>query len=194
MDSEERIYDWANLPDGTQTFSLWHSLHDGSLLSVTSDLLAGTVTLRFEVDYVRDFHQLPEGAHFFIALEGVQSVRALCSVPWPGEFSIPQGTPREQQSSMVDEYQAKWREESRSWAEFEGLTDKGLEVMDATLARGANSVALKLEVMVENDSYERAYLRGEGITFIVGDRKVTQEEFLALGEAYWEAFSARQRT
>jgi hypothetical protein len=187
--------DWVNLPEGITTLSLWETLHDGVLLTVESDLLARTVTLRFEVDYVRKFHHLPEQTRFVITVSGVQSVRALRSVPWPGGCSIPQGLSRSEEERLMDEYQGKWRQESQSWTDFERLTDKGLEVSNSTLGRGSDAVALYLGLLdVDNsDSSPDAYIRGEGITFYVGERQVTPEEFVALGEAYWVAWEKRHK-
>ena len=190
-DDKQRTVDWVNFPDGIDTLSLWDALHDGDLLSIESDLLARTVTLRFDVGYVRDFHRQSEETRFVIVVEGVQSVRSLRSVPWPGGCSIPQGTPNAQQEMLIAEYQRKWREESQSWGDFEALTSDGLEVSNATLGRGSDVVALQLELLVANDSYVEAYIRGEGIAFYVGDRRVTPEEFVALGEAYWDAFAKK---
>jgi hypothetical protein len=192
--SDERpIVDWVNFPEGIPTFSLWDALHDGDLLSIESDLLARTVTLRFDVDYVRDFHHLPEGTQFVIIVNGVQSVRSLRSVPWPGGCPIPPGTPNEQQSIIISEYHRKWREESQSWTDFERLTSDpyGLEVSVANLGLGPDAVALQLGLLVARDSYVEAYIRGEGITFYAGEKQATLEEFVALGEAYWEAFADR---
>jgi len=192
--SDERpIVDWVNFPEGIPTFSLWDALHDGDLLSIESDLLARTVTLRFDVDYVRDFHHLPEGTQFVIIVNGVRSVRSLRSVPWPGGCPIPPGTPNEQQSIIISEYHRKWREESQSWTDFERLTSDpyGLEVSVANLGLGPDAVALQLGLLVARDSYVEAYIRGEGITFYAGEKQATLEEFVALGEAYWEAFADR---
>ncbi len=189
--SEKPVVDWVNFPEGIPTFSLWDALHDGDLLSIESDLLARTVTLRFDVDYVRDFHHLPEGTQFVIIVNGVASVRSLRSVPWPGGCPIPPGTPNEQQRIMISEYHRKWREESQSWNDFEQLISDGLEVSNATLGRGSDAIALQLGLMVGGDFYVEAYIRGDGATFHVGEKRVTLEEFFALGEAYWKAFSER---
>lgn len=192
MASDQKlIVDWVNIPEAIPTFSLWDALHDGDLLSIESDLLGRTVTLRFDVDYVRDFHQLPEGTQFVIIVNGVQSVRSLRSVPWPGGCPIPPGTPNEQQSLIISEYRRKWREESQSWSDFEQLIGDGLEVSNATLGRGSDAVALQLGLMVGRDFYVEAYIRGDRATFQVGEKLVTLEDFLALGEAYWNAFSER---
>lgn len=187
---EQTVVDWVNFPKDNPTISLWDALHDGDLLSIESDLFARTVTLRFDVGYVRDFHQLPEETRFVIIVNGVQSVRSFRSVPWPGGCPIPPGTPNEQQSIIIAEYHRKWREESQSWTEFEKLNNDGFEVSNATLGRGPDVVALQLGLSADDD-YVTAYIRGEWATFHVGEKQVTLEEFIALGEAYWSAFAKR---
>ena len=193
MASEEKpINDWINLPEGAPTLSLWDTLHDGDLLTVESDLLARTVTLRFDVGYVRDFHHLPEQTRFVLKCEGVQSVRALGGEPWPGGCSIPQGISRSEQESLIAEYHRKWRE-SQSWADFERLTADGLEVSNALMSRGFGTFALQFGLLVAGDSYVEAYIRGESIEFYVGEKQLAVEEFVALGEAYWDAFAKRRK-
>jgi hypothetical protein len=190
---EKPIVDWVNFPEGIPTFSLWDTLHDGDLLAIESDLVARTVTLRFDVDYVRDFHRLPEQTQFVIVVNGVRSVRSLRSVPWPGGCPIPQGMANAQQETLIAEYHRKWREESQSWADFERLTSDGLEVSNATLGRSSDVAALRLGLLVAGDSYVEAYIRGEGIAFYIGERPVTPEEFVAVGEAYWDAFAEKRK-
>lgn len=190
MDSQAKLTDWANLPENVKEVSLWSTLHDGELCAVRSDLLARTVTLDFDVDYVREFNHLPKGTHFFMVLKGVQSVRASRSERWPGEFFVPKGTPREQESSLIAEFHSKWREESQAWAEFEQLI-AGSDTLDATLVQSDVAVAVKLGVMA-NEHYYQAHIRAEAVTFSVGDRQLSIEEFAALGEAYWKAFSDRR--
>lgn len=185
------IGDWVNLPDGVAKLSLWDTLHDGHLLAVNSDLLARTVTMRFDVDYVREFNQLPEHTPFVIEVTGVQSVRSLVYVPWPGEFSVPPGVDREEGSRLISEYHRKWRQESQSWSDFEQLVGGHLEVSDATIASGFGNVTLHLGVTVQNKSYVEAYVMGDGSAFYVGANQVTSEEFVSLGEAYWAAFARR---
>jgi hypothetical protein len=190
---EQPTVDWVNLPQGIPTLSLWDTLHDGDLLIVESDLLARTLTLRFDVDYVRDFHHLPEQTRFVIRVSGVQSVRALRSVPWPGECPIHEGMPYAEQETLIAEYHRKWREESQSWTDFERLAKDELEVSDAMLGRGSDAVALQLGLLVKGGSDMEVYIRGEGITFYVGEREVTPQEFVALGEAYWDALVKKQK-
>lgn len=188
---EQRIVDWVNLPEGVATLSLWNTLHDGDLLAVESDLLARTVTLRLDVSYLREFHRLPEETQFVIVVSGVQSVRWVRSVAC-GEFSLPQGSDREEESRLIAEYRSKCREESQSWGDFESLTRDELEVSSAVLAHSSNGVALQLGVLLGDGHYVEARVRGDAITFFVGEREVTPEAFVGLGEAYWQAFANRK--
>ncbi len=112
--------DWTHLPEGTETISLWRSLHDGELRAIRSSLLDRTVRLEFSVDYVVTFHNLAEGLTFILLLEGVKSVRVVKWIPWPGDSSAPEGAPAKEQQRLVEEYHAKWRQESESWNAFEG--------------------------------------------------------------------------
>lgn len=190
---EKSIVDWVNFPDGITTLSLWDTLHDGVLISIESDLFARTVTLRFVVGYVSDFHHLSEQTRFVIVINGVRSVRSLKSVPWPGGCSIPQGMPSAQQDALITEYHRKWRQESQSWSDFETSVSDGLEVSNAILGRSTDVVALQLGLLMANGSYIEAYIRGENITFHIGERPVTPEEFVRFGEAYWEAFAGKRK-
>jgi hypothetical protein len=194
MATDESTLDWTNLPDDAKKFSLWSTLHDGDLTAIVSDLMARTVTLEFDVAYVRAFHKLPAETRFSIIVSGVQSVRSLRNVPWPGSCLIPDGTPYEQQQTIVAEYHSKWREESLSWTEFEQLTHNDMEVSTALLVPGATGIALHLGLMVESDSYVDAFIRGENVAFSVGKQLVTPKEFVALGEAYWDAWSNKRQT
>lgn len=187
---ESTIADWVNLPEGVAELSLWGTLHDGDLIAIESDLLARTLTLRFDVGYVKKHNKLSEESLFVIVIGGVQSVRACSGVPWPGGCLIPDGTPCEQQQAIVAEYQSKWREESLSWTEFERLINRGLEVSSAALGQGLGGVAMRMGLLVGGDSYVETHIRGEGITFSVGERQLAPEEFVELGEAYWEAFAS----
>jgi hypothetical protein len=93
---------------------------------------------------------------------------------------------------MIAEYQRKWREESLSWTDFERLKDD-FEVSNATLGRCPNGVAFHFGLLAKDD-YVTAYIRGEGATFHVGENQVTLEEFVAFGEAYWNAFAKRAQS
>ncbi len=65
---------WAlknGLRIGSTEFSIWSTLHDGDLTAIESDRMARTLSLRFDVGYIRDFHNLPEDARFVIVISGV---------------------------------------------------------------------------------------------------------------------------
>lgn len=80
-----------------------------------------------------------------------------------------------------------------AWADFERLIANDSEVSTATLVRGTNAVALQFGFLVQRDSYVEAYIRGEAINCSVGEKHVIPEEFIAFGEAYWNAFAARRK-
>ena len=163
MERERAIADWIFLPGEAQNFSLWNTLHDGDLEAVESNLSAKTVVLRLDVPYVREHHCLPSGTRFVIRVEGVQAVRVAGS----GGFGA--------------------REESRAWAEFEEM--RGLEVANAALGLGPDIQTLRVGVFIGHSRvYAEAFVRGERIRFLVGEREMTAEEFVDLGEAYWKAF------
>ena len=191
--ASDEVVDWANLPSDAKLLSLSHTLHDGDLVNVVSDLLARSVTLTFDVLYLRDFHHLPDDSRFVVTLSGVKSARSARSVRWPGEFSIPAGTPRDEERRLVAEYQSKWREQSQDWDDFERHIGSGVEVSDATLAVGRTGVALKLGVLTDND-YVKAVLRGRSVTFRIGAQELTTQQFVQFGEPYWTAFASKRNS
>src|SRR5258707_11170002 len=149
-DEQSRILDWMNLPPGTAEVSLWAGLHDAQIVTIQSNLLERTVTLHLESDHLLEFHNLPLDMQFLLLLDGVRSARVLRYSTWPGEFSVPTGTSREEQSRLIAEYQSKCREESLGWTDLQkALTtecQQVLDIADATLATAAdNSVALRSE-------------------------------------------------
>jgi hypothetical protein len=139
---------------------------------------------------------LQEGLQFILALDGVQSARVFRYSIWPGEFSVPPGVSREEESRLVLEYQAKWREESFSWTEFEKVIarecEQVLDIADAALATSKDSVALRLRGHLNYTIYYEAFLRAEKLTISGSNGRIFGlKEFQELGEAYWEAFSRR---
>src|SRR5260370_34667772 len=113
------IVDWMNLPHGAAEQSLWAGLHDAQIVSIQSDLLERAVTLHLESDHLLEFHKLPLDMQFLLRLDGVQSAGVVHYTVWPGEFSVPAGVAREEESRLIAEYQSKWREESLSWSGLE---------------------------------------------------------------------------
>jgi hypothetical protein len=194
---EVALFDWANLPSGVVTEYLDASLHDAHVVSIQSDLLKREVSVRCDIEHLREFHQLPEGFQLILFLEGVQSARVFRYSIWPGAFSVPTGVSREEESRLILEYQAKWREESLSWAEFEkAITrecEQVLDIADAALATSDNSVALRLRGHLNHTVYHQIFLRAEKLSILGSDGKIFGiKEFQSFGEAFWEAFGHRQ--
>jgi hypothetical protein len=102
---------------------------------------------------------------------------------WPGGCSITDGLSVEEQRKIVAEYQAKWREESESWSEFESRITR------------EDPFALKLCGHLNYATYREAYLRFETLKISGSDGKQFDlEEFQWLGGKYWEAFSNRAKS
>ncbi len=197
MPDEDSPVDWVNLSPAARAESLWDSLHDAQVVSIRSNLLERTIDLSCEIKHLNEFHKLDEGFEFILHLQGVQSARVLRYAMWPGGCSIPDGLAIEDQRKMVADYQAKWREESGSWNEFESrLTREDEQVFDISDAALATSprgpIALKLCGHLNYATYHEAYLRFEALKISGSDGKQFElGQFQRLGEAYWEAFSKR---
>jgi hypothetical protein len=199
-DGETGILDWLNLPPGTQPTSLWNSLHDAHVVSIHSSLLERTLALSCEIQHLRCFHKLNEGFEFILKLEGVQSARVSRYAVWPGAFSVSGAVSRQEESRLIAEYQAKWREESASWADFEAsVTREGEQVFDisdaAVAVFGEGALALRICGHLNYGTYHEVFLRADRLSISGNDGKeFKMEEFEKLGEAYWEAFSRRSKS
>lgn len=202
-DEKTSVRDWLNLPPASHPLSLWDCLHDAEVVSIRSSLLQRTMELVLEIRHLSEFHHLGEGFLFQFHLEGVQSARVLHSAIWPGEFSVPPGVSREAESRLIQEYQAKWRQESASWNGFEtavtGKHDQVFIISDAAiLAAQDSTAALKLcgqlnqrhkpwpEKASDVATYREVFLRAERLRISGSDeRRFALEEFRTFGETYW---------
>jgi hypothetical protein len=198
-DDHIAVADWANLPQGAVTEYLDASLHDAEVVSVRSDLLRRTISLHCDIEHLREFHRLPEGFQLILGLEGVQSARVCRYSIWPGEFSVPPGLSHEEESRLVLEYQAKWREESLSWTEFEKAitreSQQVLDIADAALATSKELIALRLRGHLDYTVYHEVFLRAERLVISGSDgRTFGLKQLQELGEAFWEDFSRRPAT
>jgi hypothetical protein len=197
---EHSPLDWLNLPSAASAVSLWDSLHDSQVVSIRSSLLERTMDLFCEIEHLREFHKLDERFQFILHLEGVGSARVLRYAVWPGGCSIPDGLSLENQRKIVAEYQAKWREESASWNEFESLitreNEQAFGISDATLAMSPKGpVAFRICGHLNDATYHELYLRFETLRISGSDGKQFElGEFQRLGEKYWEAFSKRGKS
>jgi hypothetical protein len=198
-DDQSAIYDWMNLPPSAEQVSLWAALHDAQIVSITSNLLERSVTLHLESDHLLEFHHLPLDMQFLLRLDGVQSARVLHYSVWPGEFSVPAGVSREEESLLIAGYQSKWREESLSWSDLESAVttecQQVIDISDATLAtsRDNSSVALRISGLLNYAAHRELFLRSERLTLTRGDgQDLGISGLLKMGEAYWDAFERRQ--
>jgi len=127
----------------------------------------------------------------------VQSARAYRYAIWPGKFCGPADLTREDYGRSLEEYQAQWREESVSWNEFEASVtreyEQVLDISGASLATGQDhTVALRLHAHLNYAVYHEVFIRAERFEISGNDgTRFELEEFLELGEAYWEDFSLR---
>lgn len=197
MAESDEIFDWLNLPNGATPISLWNSLHDADVVSIRSSLLDRTVSFFCEIEHLRTFHKFSEGWQFIINLEEVQSARVVRYAVWPGDFSMPEGISRAEESRMIAEYQAKWREESLTWSDFEAtVTSEAQQVFDISNATPATSaegtVALQISGHLNHATYHVIFLRARRMTISGGDGQTfALDQFLSFGKAYWDAFSRR---
>ena len=196
-DSSTVTHDWTNLPESTTVVSLWDCLHDARLVSLSSNLLERTLSLFCQIEHLSSFHQMPEGAQFVLKLEDVQSVRVVRSAMWPGGCSVPDGVSREEESRIIAEYQAKWREESASWNDFEvavNREDGGVfYISNATLATShAGVLAIRVDGQLGSGprnnyaAYYEFFVRAARLEISSSDGKRFElEDFLRLGGTYW---------
>ena len=193
MNRNELKLDWINLPPNVVAESL--GLHDGHLLSISSDLLERTVMLEVDAFHIhRDFR--PEKEHrFVIQLQKVQSARATTWAVWPGEIPEFRGKPMAEQAILVEEYQAKWREESMCWGNFvAAFTSNVMDIDFADVASNESATALRVQGWLSGEEFDEQYVdvfvragqisirRSNGTT-------ITVEQFIQLSEAHWQALN-----
>lgn len=197
-EEQSRIVDWVHLPAGVSDLSLWEGLHDAQIIAIQSNRLQRTATLNLEIEHLRIFYELPLDMQFVFRLEGVQSARVLKYSVWPGAFSVPSGVSKEEESRLVAEFQAKWREESVSWEELEKRVTtehkQVIDISDATLAVADNgSIALRIIGLFNYTTYHELFLRAERMSIFRSDAgELSVSDLLKLGEAYWDALEKQE--
>jgi len=190
--------DWINLPLPSTSQSLWQSLHDGKLLSIQSDLMARTVVLEVDVPHIRHFHKLDDGLRFIITFIEVESVRTNTFVEWPGTVPEVQGKSYEEQSRLVEEFQAKGREESIGWNDFmAAFPENTLDIYSSEVAQNESTTAVKIQGVLSGDEYDDKYfnvfIRAQKL--VLGrndDLTLSLEEFTKLGQDFWDANNAQR--
>ena len=174
--------DWTSLPEGIEPTSLWVTLHDSYLTSLSSNS-NGDIRCEFDHSYLWEILKLPSDSRFVVTLSGIFGARAIRSIPFlPPEKTVPASKPL---------YTGVWRNESVSWRQFEEEqnADDHYLILDPTLAQGANQVCLNLGGMeyLNPESYTQVFIRACAIHFsctTIGDMSL--EEFIELGEKFWK--------
>lgn len=191
-ENEQQKADWIYLPNNLEEISLWACLHDGELISCDSDLLDRVVNLEFTVKHLLDDDDT--STTFLLTLDEVTSVRAIGNFRWPGKFEDPPNISREERGQLIKEYQAKWRQESLSWSEFESaLATDPLQLGDAGYISKDNVTTLRLGGFLDgekfDDIYFEVFLRGNHLSASRRDgRDFSLEAFIDLGRKYWDDF------
>ena len=191
-ENEEQKADWIYLLPEIKEVSLWHCLHDGELISCKSNLLERFVTLEIQVDHLIEDEENP--ICFLLKLEEVTSVRATAHFRWVGGFEEPENASLEERELLIKEYQAKWREESISWSEFEAaLATDPLQISNASYVSTNNETTLRLGGFLNGERFDDIFfdifLRGKRLSAARSDGKdFSLNEFIKLGKAYWESF------
>ena len=145
--------------------SLWDSLRDSRLRRVQSCAESSTVLLEFEIPHLTGFHKLPEEVRFLLSLHAVESLLA---------------------------------EAPPTWIEIESRLNGGSEtawIYEATLlVEPGGKVVLKLLGSIDDDCYPSMTIRAGSLSIRTSEGSdLAIEQFLKLGEDYWEAFAARSK-
>lgn len=197
MTLQPSIPDWIHLPRTVDIVSLWPALHDGELIGVRSDLMACTIALEVDVIHLREFQKLDEDLRFVITFRRVQSARAAAISVWPGPVPEVQGKPYEEQNRLVAEYQEKCREESVCWSDFEsGFPANTMDIYSADIVCGDRTTTINLQGHVNGPDYDDVFT---SLFIRAGEIEIRQnngvelslEQFIKVGEQYWEAFARR---
>ena len=99
---------------------------------------------------------------------------------------------REEHSRLLEEYQAKGREETLTWEDLEASVNAGfLDVMEAHWVASQAQIALQIKgTLLNEDVWCELSLRGDSLTLTRSDGEpFSLEEFIAIGEDYWDKFA-----
>jgi hypothetical protein len=191
--------DWIYLPNDVKEISLWSSLHDGELVSCSSDLFKYSVSLEFFVRHLLDEDEKSGKSTFKFNLENVTSVRAVAHFRPIVEFQEQEDQSAEARHEAIMEYQAKWREESFSWKEFEpALTTDPLLIYDANLVANNSESTLRLGGSLNGEKFDDiffdVFIRANAYSLVnPKGHALSLEQFIDLGRNYWSELSSRDR-
>jgi hypothetical protein len=183
-------WEWFQLPKEGEHLSLWGCLHDGELLSASSNTRARTLRFEFQVDHLAD------EVIFSFEIVGVVTVMATRH-PAPYAFEKPADATNDELNKLVKDYQKSWRTESMDWNEFESalITDP-LQIGDADLFRDNERAVLLVGGFLDSERYDDLYC---SISISASDIRVSRSDgkpcdlqtFRELGRDYWDSFSRK---
>ena len=178
----------------TEEESLWVSLHDGILESLTSDRLARSVVLVIDVPYIWEFHAKPDTTRFHVLLEGVRNTTALDIALWPGNSEIKQDLPWDAKEAMHKQLYEFGRLQSMDWeataTRLNSAEDYDISAASVNRAeRGFMLLKLSLMNQVTHD-YPQSQITADNIRFWVHpeSRELSLDDFTAMGRQYWDDF------
>lgn len=191
---EEQKIDWIYPPPGVEEISLWGSLHDGELVSCTSNLSERSVDLEFSVGHLLDDDE--NATRFLVRMEKASSVRAIAHFPPADEYEDPESI--EERETLLREYYAKWREESFSWERFEAaLSTDPLLVYEASYVSNDIETTFRLLGALNGEKFNNiffdVFVRGQKLFASRTDgADFNLQAFIELGRNYWDDFGSRR--
>ena len=190
--SQEQKTDWIHLPKDVEELSLWSCLHDGELLSSTSNLLERFITLEVLVNHLIEDKENP--IRFLLNIDEVSSVRAIGHFRYVGKFEEPENISDFERRILTGKHLI-WREESLSWSDFESaLATDPLQISDAGYVEHNDQTTLRLGGFLDGEKFDDIYfyvfLRGKSLTASRSDGEdFSLDKFIELGRNYWDSFA-----
>jgi hypothetical protein len=183
----------SDTAQNTESIQLWDCLHDGTLESLRSDLVARTVTFVIDVPFHWEFNNLPPDTRFQISLTEVLAASPLTFVPWPTRQTYITAADYE----LSVEESRKGRLQSVDWDEaFRKLEPaRQFDVSGASFTETSpafSTLCLQGSIDATGDYYELR-IEAKHSQFFIGDNEVPLKDFVEFGERYWHAFATRTR-
>jgi hypothetical protein len=181
-DAKKPVVDWLHVPGEATVWDLYASMHDGCLAAESDVRLdVRELTLHFTVAHVAAHHGLPADSTWSVLVSGLESVRVALFIDAPTRE--PPGGPGVEMSI--------------SWHDFIArVAASNCDIYRASLAATAASAAIHLEFGLDQP-YAFGQLWARGLRASISDslgNQITPDAFVALGEAYWEAWAKRHES
>lgn len=197
-EKNKELPDWIYLPPDVKEASLWDSFHDGKVLSCCSSLAERSVQLEVSVRHLLNEVEKAKNVNFLLKVHEVNSVRVGIHTRPLEKFEEPANIFADERAKLLEEYYAKGRVESLSWRLFEeALSSDPLMVSDAGVAANDSALSLRIEGFLDGEKFDDIYcevfIRGGLITTARTDGETLSfEDFIRVGQDYWEDFSNRR--